>query len=58
MGFISRQRILSSGGALGGGVMALVGMILGIVGFVVSVIWFILGLSGTLNFAGGATPSP
>ena len=40
MGFVSRQRIASSGGMLGGGGMAMAGLILGIVGFVVSVIWF------------------
>jgi hypothetical protein len=40
MGFISRQRIASSGGTLGGGGLALAGLILGIVGFAASVIWF------------------
>lgn len=40
MGFISRQRIASSGGTLGGGGLALAGLILGVVAFVVSVIWF------------------
>jgi hypothetical protein len=40
MGFISRQRIASSGGTLGGGGLALAGLILGIVGFIASVIWF------------------
>jgi len=40
MGFVSRQRITSSGGMLGGGGLALAGLILGIVGFVGSVIWF------------------
>jgi hypothetical protein len=40
MGFISRQRIVSSGGTLGGGALALAGLILGIVGFVASVTWF------------------
>jgi hypothetical protein len=37
MGFISRQRIASSGGALGGGTLAIVGLILGIIGFVAGV---------------------
>jgi hypothetical protein len=37
MGFISRQKINSSGGAVGGGTLALVGMILGILGFLASV---------------------
>jgi hypothetical protein len=55
MGFISRQRISSSGGALGGGVLALIGLILGVVGFLVSVLWFYLAISGTLN--SGSTPS-
>ncbi len=40
MGFISRQRIASSGGTLGGGSLALAGLILGIVGFAASVLWF------------------
>jgi len=38
LGFISRNRILASGGALGGAGMAMVGIITGIVGFVVYVI--------------------
>jgi len=37
MGFISRQRIATSGGALGGGTLAIVGLILGIVGFIAGV---------------------
>ena len=37
MGFISRQRVSTSGGMVSGGTMALVGLILGIVGFVLSV---------------------
>jgi hypothetical protein len=40
MGFISRQRVASSGGTLAGGGLALAGLILGVVGFAVSVIWF------------------
>ena len=40
MGFISRQRIQTSGGALGGGTLALVGLILGVVGFVLGVAAF------------------
>ena len=40
MGFVSRQRIASSGGMLGGTGMALAGLILGVVGFVFSVLWF------------------
>ena len=37
MGYISRQKVATSGGAVGGGTLALVGMILGIVGFLASV---------------------
>lgn len=37
MGFISRQRVATSGGMVGGGGLALAGLILGIVGFVLSV---------------------
>ncbi len=56
MGFISRQRIQTSGGAVGGGTLALVGLILGIVGFVASVAWFFFVIvSGAFN---NATPSP
>jgi hypothetical protein len=56
MGFISRQRISTSGGVLGGGTLAIVGLILGIVGFVASVGWFFyIVVSGALN---NSTPSP
>ena len=58
MGFISRQRITSSGGALGGGTLALVGLILGIVGFVASVGWFFLALSGVITSSAFPSPSP
>lgn len=57
MGFISRQRIASSGGALGGGTMATVGLILGIIGFVASVGFFFVAVSGALN-SGTGTPTP
>ena len=57
MGFISRQRVATSGGMLGGGTMALIGLILGVIGFVVSVIWFILLASGAFNTS-TPTPSP
>src|SRR6202165_3519362 len=40
MGFISRQRVASSGGTLGGGGLALAGLILGVVAFAISVILF------------------
>ena len=36
MGFISRQRVASSGGTLGGGGLALAGLILGVVAFFLS----------------------
>jgi uncharacterized protein DUF4190 len=39
MGFISRQRVASSGGTLGGGGIALAGLILGVIGFVISAGW-------------------
>lgn len=57
MGFISRQRIASSGGTLGGGTMATVGLILGIIGFVASVGFFFVAVSGALN-SGTGTPTP
>jgi Domain of unknown function (DUF4190) len=41
MGFISRQRVSASGGAVGGGGLALAGMILGVVGFLASAGWAI-----------------
>jgi uncharacterized protein DUF4190 len=37
MGFIARQRIATSSGALGGGALATIGLILGIIGFLASV---------------------
>ncbi len=58
MGFVSRQRISSSGGALGGGTLATVGLILGIVGFIVSVGWFFIAISGVITSSSGGTPSP
>jgi hypothetical protein len=57
MGFISRQRVGTSGGTLGGGTMAVIGMILGILGFVASVIWFFVLASGTFN-SSNASPTP
>jgi len=45
MGYISRQRIVSSGGTLAGGGLALAGLILGVVAFAVSVIWFFYFIS-------------
>lgn len=58
MGFISRQRIATSGGTMGGGTLAIVGLVLGIVGFVASVGWFFYVIvSGAFNNS-GASPSP
>jgi Domain of unknown function (DUF4190) len=58
MGFISRQRISSSGGAIGGGALATVGLILGILGFIVSVGWFFLFLTGIITSSNFSFPSP
>ena len=58
MGFISRQRIASSGGAVGGSTLATVGLILGIVGFVINVGWFFFGIASSLFNGGFASPSP
>lgn len=58
MGFISRQRITSSGGALGGGTLALVGLILGIVGFIASVGWFFLFATGVITSQSFPSASP
>jgi hypothetical protein len=58
MGFISRQRISTSGGALGGGTLAVVGLVLGIIGFVASVGWFFLYIGGAISSLTNSTPSP
>ena len=58
MGFISRQRIATSGGTLGGGTLAVVGLVLGIIGFIASVGWFFVILSGVITSATNSTPSP
>jgi Na+/glutamate symporter len=50
MGFISRQRISSSGGTVGGGTLATVGLVLGIIGFLI--------ISGVINSSNNPTPSP
>jgi hypothetical protein len=55
MGFISRQRIVTSGGMLGGGALAIVGMVLGIIGFIASVGFFFLYFAGAMS---GATSTP
>ena len=50
MGFIARQRIATSAGAVGGGAMALAGLILGVVGFVAGVAAFFFWIyAGTLT---------
>jgi hypothetical protein len=58
MGFISRQRIASSGGTLGGGTLAIIGLILGVVGFVASVGWFFAIMAGAIHSATFSSPSP
>jgi hypothetical protein len=58
MGFISRQRVASSGGALGGGTLAVIGLVLGILGFVASVGWFFLVIWGGITNSSTSTPSP
>jgi hypothetical protein len=59
MGFVSRQRVTASGGALGGGGMAIAGLILGIIGFVLSVVAFFVWISFfAASSSGGSTPSP
>jgi Domain of unknown function (DUF4190) len=58
MGFISRQRVASSGGALGGGTLAVIGLVLGILGFVASVGWFFLFITGAINSSSTSTPTP
>ena len=57
MGFISRQRIVTSGGMLGGGALAIVGMVLGIIGFIASVGFFFLYFAGAMSSA-TSTPTP
>lgn len=58
LGFISRQRISSSGGAVGGGTLAIVGMVLGVIGFIASAGFVILvAVTGALSQS-GASPSP
>ena len=56
MGFISRQRIATSGGALGGGTIAVLGLVLGILGFLVGVGAFFFWIyAGSLS---NSTSSP
>ena len=57
MGFISRQRIQSSGGMLGGGTLALVGLILGILGFIAGVGGFFFWTYAISQSNSIATPS-
>ena len=58
MGFISRQRIATSGGTVGGGTMALAGLILGVIGFVAGVVAFFLWIyiGSISNTTSQATP--
>ena len=60
MGFISRQRVASSGGSIGGGGLALAGLILGVIGFIASVGWFFLLITGVITSStfSSAVPSP
>jgi len=58
MGFISRQRIASSVGTLGGGTLAIIGLILGVIGFLASVGFFFLYLSGAIHSSSFSSPSP
>jgi hypothetical protein len=57
MGFISRQRIATSAGALGGGALATVGLVLGIIGFIASVGFVFLYFAGAMSSA-TSTPTP
>lgn len=57
MGFISRQRIATSGGALGGGTLAVVGLILGIIGFVAGVGAFFFWIYATSLSNSTASPT-
>ena len=58
MGFIARQRIAASGGAVGGGTLAVIGLVLGILGFVINVGWFFFGIASNIFNGGFASPSP
>jgi hypothetical protein len=59
MGFIARQRVTASGGAVAGGGMAIAGLILGIVGFVLSVAWFFVVISFFVTSSSSTSaPSP
>lgn len=48
MGFISRNRIAQSGGAIGGGGMAMAGLILGVVGFL---LWIVIVIVEAATFS-------
>ena len=50
MGFISRNRIAQSGGAVGGGGMAMAGLILGIVGFLLWIVVVVIYGINIRNF--------
>ena len=50
MGFISRNRITQSGGAIGGGGLAMAGLILGVVGFLLWIVIVIIEASSFSHF--------
>ena len=56
MGFISRQRVASSGGTLGGGGIALAGLILGVIGFVISAGWALTWIFAISHSANNSLP--
>src|SRR2546428_13420052 len=58
MGFISRQRIATSGGAVGGGTRAILGLVLGAVGFVASGAWFFFVILSAALTNASAPPLP
>jgi hypothetical protein len=54
MGFISRNRITASGGAVSGGGLAMAGLILGVVGFLLWVV-LLIAEGSTLSHLGSTT---
>ncbi len=42
MGFVSRGRITSSNGTIGGGGLAIGGLVLGVIGFIAGVVWILI----------------
>lgn len=47
MGFISRGRITSSGGTVGGGGLAIAGLILGVIGFIGGIVWILIFIAAS-----------